>query len=231
MSSDSELKRDDRRSHRDEKRGRSRSHKNERQIVLQLTNLTSRNVKESHLEEIFNHFGDVKSVKIPKSREEGKAFIKYGNNEAAEKGYLFMNKGQIDGCAIYIEKVYQVEKGQRGGREKGREERGRDYKDRGGRGRDRERGDRRLRSDRHTRGERDHDRKKLTITKRSDRRRGYNDRDTRGGKYGRGDKRSDRRGDRYDNARVGRGRGGGRGDRDRGKRLKGSYSRSRSRGR
>ena len=77
-----------------------------RQIVLKLGGLSG-NVRKEHLLEIFNHFGEVKSVTFPKRKPKGQAFIKYTDNKGAEKGFLFMNKASLDGNTIFIDKVYE----------------------------------------------------------------------------------------------------------------------------
>jgi RNA recognition motif-containing protein len=57
------------------------------------------------LEEIFGHFGEIKEVEANFSRRRNEAYVKYKDNNEAEKAYIFMNKAYIDGKLLILEKV------------------------------------------------------------------------------------------------------------------------------
>lgn len=92
------------------------------QIVLVIYNI-SRNSTRKHLQEIFNAYGNVKGVYIPKDDEtkllKNYAFVEYEKQQEADKASLYMGGGQIDGLIIraevlnlkyYSQKVKEKEK-------------------------------------------------------------------------------------------------------------------------
>lgn len=76
------------------------------QIILVIYNI-SRNLTRNHLQEIFNAYGTVKGVYIPKDEEtklpKNYAFVEYEKQNEGDKASLYMGGGQIDGLIIRTE--------------------------------------------------------------------------------------------------------------------------------
>ena len=71
---------------------------------FKITNL-SFNVKEGHLKEIFENYGNVIDVNIIKNKFNqslGEAILTMSNLNLEEGNIMDMDKGQIDGCIINI---------------------------------------------------------------------------------------------------------------------------------
>ncbi|PNY28666.1 Serine/arginine-rich splicing factor SR45, partial [Tolypocladium capitatum] len=66
----------------------------------------SKNVRESHLREIFGHYGPILDLDLPMNRifdtNRGTAYILYEKQEDAEVAIANMHDGMIDGAAIHV---------------------------------------------------------------------------------------------------------------------------------
>jgi len=63
--------------------------------------------------EIFSYFGVIKNIEVDFSRRKNSAFIKYENDLQAEKAFIFMNNGYIDGNLVLMEKVRKLKESER----------------------------------------------------------------------------------------------------------------------
>lgn len=74
-------------------------------IVEKLT----KNVTESHIQEIFGTFGDFRFIDIPKNNNfetnRGIAYVLYCNPSSAEEAVAYMHEAQIDGVKIEVSLV------------------------------------------------------------------------------------------------------------------------------
>jgi RNA-binding protein with serine-rich domain 1 len=72
---------------------------------LHVCNLT-RNVRASHLKEIFGHYGKVTKVELQVDKtvglSRGAAFITFARNTDAEQAVIYLNGGQIDGNVMKV---------------------------------------------------------------------------------------------------------------------------------
>lgn len=76
--------------------------------LLHVSNLT-RNVKASHLHEIFGHYGEIKSVDLEIDKNvglsKGFAHVRFQSAEDADEAMLHLDGGQIDGQTIKVSLV------------------------------------------------------------------------------------------------------------------------------
>ena len=67
----------------------------------------TKNVKESHVQEIFSVYGDIRRISLPTDTRSGvhrgTAIVVYHTVAAANKAVSHMNKGQIDGSSVAVE--------------------------------------------------------------------------------------------------------------------------------
>ncbi|PHH77694.1 hypothetical protein CDD80_300 [Ophiocordyceps camponoti-rufipedis] len=66
----------------------------------------SKNVRESHLREIFGHYGPIQDLDLPFNRafgtNRGTAYILYEHREDAEEAVANMHEGHIDGATVNV---------------------------------------------------------------------------------------------------------------------------------
>ncbi|EDQ88912.1 uncharacterized protein MONBRDRAFT_8386 [Monosiga brevicollis MX1] len=67
----------------------------------------SGNVTEAHLEEVFNCYGSVKQVEMPRGGRAGQrrkfAYVSFDTVEEAERAMDFLNGAQLDGQKIVVQ--------------------------------------------------------------------------------------------------------------------------------